>query len=322
MCTISNPILSALVFVDPASARAGPNKRLENKIIAIVKRMNGPSDECRDVLTRCFPNVITDFGNRPANSRTGEWVAPARPEVMILAMTQATFPLHMPLHGRNLAAYAAMGLFLGLVGPFGSYLNNGPAMRIAYWTATSLISCVAFDILHGLARERFARLPQWVLLPLVLLLANIFLAFLTRGLAILLWPFLAKIGWLEWYLQSLLVSLIYAFTFGARKFRSVALAVIPNPPHLGKGVLCLQMEDHYVRIHTLTGSRLILSSLGHAMTGLQGGMQVHRSWWVSRDAVEMVIEDGRNIRLKLHNGVEAPVARTKIARLREAGWLP
>lgn len=84
------------------------------------------------------------------------------------------------------------------------------------------------------------------------------------------------------------------------------------------------MEDHYVRVHTPRGSALVLMSLGQAMAGLKDleGAQTHRSWWVARKAVEGWLEDGRNLRLKLTGGLEAPVSRARIARLRDEGWLP
>jgi DNA-binding LytR/AlgR family response regulator len=58
-----------------------------------------------------------------------------------------------------------------------------------------------------------------------------------------------------------------------------------------------------------------------ALIGDLEGMQVHRSWWVARGAVEDVLRDGRNIRLKLARDVEAPVARAKIADLKDARWI-
>jgi DNA-binding LytR/AlgR family response regulator len=96
------------------------------------------------------------------------------------------------------------------------------------------------------------------------------------------------------------------------------------PPRLGQRLLALEMEDHYVRAHMAAGSALILIPLHRAIAelGSVNGVQTHRSWWVARDAVTGVVRDGRNVRLQLANGVEAPVARTKIASLRAAGLLP
>ena len=83
------------------------------------------------------------------------------------------------------------------------------------------------------------------------------------------------------------------------------------------------MEDHYVRIHTPHGSTLVLSPLGRAIEAIGDleGLQVHRSWWVARHAVEVAVYEGRNLKLRLTGGIEAPVARNQVARLKAAGWL-
>ena len=82
------------------------------------------------------------------------------------------------------------------------------------------------------------------------------------------------------------------------------------------------MEDHYVRAHTMLGSDLVLLRLRDALGELDGieGAQVHRSWWVARDAVEGVERDGRSVRLVLPRGIAAPVARSRMAELTKAGW--
>lgn len=94
------------------------------------------------------------------------------------------------------------------------------------------------------------------------------------------------------------------------------------PPELGSDLIALEMEDHYVRAHTALGSELVLLRLRDALAELDGleGMQVHRSWWVARHAVKDVARDGRNIRLLLDTGIEAPVSRANVAVLKKAGW--
>jgi hypothetical protein len=60
-----------------------------------------------------------------------------------------------------------------------------------------------------------------------------------------------------------------------------------------------------------------------AIAGLKDieGVQTHRSWWVARAAITGVVEDGRNLRLQLVGGLEAPVSRSRVGLLRQAGWL-
>ncbi|WP_312205390.1 LytTR family DNA-binding domain-containing protein [Brevundimonas sp.] len=73
---------------------------------------------------------------------------------------------------------------------------------------------------------------------------------------------------------------------------------------LDRSLVCLQMEDHYVRVHTDVGSELVLMPFFQAIAGLNGleGLQTHRSWWVARAAVTGIVEDGRKLRLTLSNG--------------------
>lgn len=52
-----------------------------------------------------------------------------------------------------------------------------------------------------------------------------------------------------------------------------------------------------------------------------GRVQTYRSWWGARVGVVGVLEDGRNLRLRLNGGLEAPVSRARIGGLREEGWL-
>ncbi|MFZ4072446.1 MAG: LytTR family DNA-binding domain-containing protein [Caulobacterales bacterium] len=83
------------------------------------------------------------------------------------------------------------------------------------------------------------------------------------------------------------------------------------------------MEDHYVRVHRANASTLELASMRAAIValGAREGLQTHRSWWVARDAVAGIQEDGRAATIRLTNGLTAPVARNTIAALRAAGWL-
>ncbi len=81
-----------------------------------------------------------------------------------------------------------------------------------------------------------------------------------------------------------------------------------SPPGLGHEIVALQMEAHYVRVHTPGGSSLILPPLRQAVdelaaTGVQG-LKVHRSWWVTRRTLVGVDRAGRNLRLRLVNGLE------------------
>ncbi len=95
------------------------------------------------------------------------------------------------------------------------------------------------------------------------------------------------------------------------------------PLNISGKLLCLSTEDHYLRIHTNHGDGLILFRLRDAVAELDGadGMQIHRSYWVSRDAIERCEKNGRKTVLILSNGMQVPVSDRFLPTLRDAGWL-
>lgn len=91
----------------------------------------------------------------------------------------------------------------------------------------------------------------------------------------------------------------------------------------GAEVWAVEAEDHYLRLHTSRGQDLILMRLADAIAELEGieGMQVHRSWWIARDAIaDAKRGDGRAL-LTLKDGSTVPVSRTYAGELRDKGWI-
>ncbi|EGF92095.1 lytTr DNA-binding domain protein [Asticcacaulis biprosthecium C19] len=88
-------------------------------------------------------------------------------------------------------------------------------------------------------------------------------------------------------------------------------------------ILALSAEDHYLRVHTSAGETLILMRLYDAIRELDGieGSQIHRSWWVAKDAVADVRRNDGRVALALKNGVAAPVSRSYAKALKGDGWL-
>lgn len=96
------------------------------------------------------------------------------------------------------------------------------------------------------------------------------------------------------------------------------------PFHLQTSELyALSAEDHYVRIHTSKGDTLMLMRLSDAIleTGMIEGLQIHRSWWVAKAAVEDIKSKGRVAEVTLKNNVKAPVSRNALKTLKSVGWL-
>jgi hypothetical protein len=91
------------------------------------------------------------------------------------------------------------------------------------------------------------------------------------------------------------------------------------PPSIGRDLLCLEMQDHYVEAHTSGGSTLLLMRLRDAAAELgEAGLQVHRSWWVAHDAVEAIEQEERRTLLRLRGGRRVPVSRASLPEVRAA----
>lgn len=88
------------------------------------------------------------------------------------------------------------------------------------------------------------------------------------------------------------------------------------PAHIRVDILCLQVEDHYVRVHSSQGSAMILMRFTDALRGLAHipGAQVHRSWWVASRAVNGMKRSGRTAQLLLANDLRVPVSQPYLAQ--------
>jgi DNA-binding LytR/AlgR family response regulator len=234
---------------------------------------------------------------------------------------------------RNLAVALACGLFLGAVGPFGSYLNPSRLTVIAYWVGAVLLGEA---MIGALVRPAALLAPRWGVRPFtavaaMTLVMAVPLSLICHAMATALWPdAVGRIGRLAWYGQTLVIAAgLAAAHQAATLYRPAqpapARAALPPgdflsrlPPSLGRDLIALQMEDHYVRAHTALGSALILIPLRQALEELAHvpGLKVHRSWWVARHAVRSTVQDGRNMRLQLVNGLVAPVSRAHVAVVR------
>lgn len=94
-------------------------------------------------------------------------------------------------------------------------------------------------------------------------------------------------------------------------------------PEVAESLLCLEMEDHYVRVHAAEGSALLHMRMSDAIAELGdfSGLQVHRSWWVAVGAIEAVTKQNRDYKIRLRNGLVVPVSRSRVSALRDQGLL-
>lgn len=89
------------------------------------------------------------------------------------------------------------------------------------------------------------------------------------------------------------------------------------------GIIAVEAQDHYVQVHTREGHELVLYRFRDALRDLKDmdGLQVHRSHWVRRSAVERVAKTGKKYALVLPNDLQVPVSRSYLETARREGLL-
>lgn len=251
----------------------------------------------------------------------------------------------------ELFVMAAIGIVLGVLGPFGTF-PMPIVPRLAAWLAFALIGYACFRpvIAAGAVLSERAAVPRLLAqalacgiaaLPMTLIvgwaLSGMRLARMTADGLADLYPYVLLVGLLATAIQSLLFGRAAptppappepaaspARPEMPRSAPAPATSFLDRlPPALGRDLLCLEMEDHYVRAHTALGSTLLLMRMRDATIELDGieGARVHRSWWVARGAVAGTLRRDRATALRLSNGLEVPVARSELPLLRARGWL-
>jgi hypothetical protein len=250
----------------------------------------------------------------------------------------------------DLSVMTIVGVILALIGPFGS--ADAPlAVRLVSWLLFAWVGYAVYNPI-GWAVEQLHRslhLPEIGLWIAGCLIATIPMSAIVWAIGFWPRPVPMPTGEqaLEAYINVLIIgasiTVLFHLIERSKQASPAAAAERPAaaartapldapapqpaflerlPAHLGTDLIALEMEDHYVRAHTALGSELILMRMRDAVAELQGieGAQVHRSWWVARDAVEDVKREGRNLRLVLPGGIEAPVSRARVTELKQAGW--
>ncbi|WP_025885694.1 hypothetical protein [Asaia prunellae] len=188
-------------------------------------------------------------------------------------------------YGLRAVCIAALGgAFFGLLGPYGSYLNSGPVLRILYW-----VTCAVMGIGLYAGPLFFLRhigcmaqgMKFWSGVIGLVCVLSLLQTIMSRDLALSIWPELAHHlpGWWRWYGQVLLIAqpCVVFVIFGLRRGHWVSGKVGETAPaKIAEGaspvmlpiriaddyprpetILALQMDDHYIRCHQFDGSKLV-----------------------------------------------------------------
>jgi hypothetical protein len=234
---------------------------------------------------------------------------------------------------RGLVVTVAAAAFLAYGGAFDSR-RLPPGERFAYWLALIFGGWLWGAFVAG----RIFRTPTprrrlwWRVAVVSVLLSAPFSLVVALASRLAYHSTFALLDYPGLFLSVLVISLALVTLNVLLDARPPTTAAAPAPPKFldrlplklrGAEVWAVEAEDHYLRLHTSKGQDLILLRLSDAVAELDGleGAQVHRSWWVARDAIAEARRGDGRATLTLKDGAEVPVSRTYARVLRERGWI-
>lgn len=233
----------------------------------------------------------------------------------------------------------ALGLVIGIAGPFGTITALPVMARLAYWVFMVLVTGAAGLILCRSLSVFLARsgLPRLLIALLAGLIAGAPITLLVHSLnALLLSPGDVALGpgalTAALFAISAFISLAVSQAFFAKP---PAMPVLPPytpaprllnrlPKALRAPLISLSATDHYTEVSTTAGRTLLLIRLSDAIAEAAPtpGLRIHRSHWVALDQITTARRDGPRASVTLTNGTELPVSRSHLATLEQTGLLP
>lgn len=240
---------------------------------------------------------------------------------------------------RNFAISAIVGVLMAIAGAFDTYQVE-IVTRLFYWISTIFIgSMIAAGTSVFLDKISFLDERHLIYHLFHLVIISVLITCMVVLVNSWLFDFALNIGALLGFFPTVLsVSIFMTFIHWI-------VSQIPMQSHGIKGVvatnagvalykrlpfkfqkakiLAIHAEDHYLRIYTDVGDTMILMRLYDAIKELEGieGSQIHRSWWVAKDAIEEVVKGDGRINFRLSNGELAPVSRSFQNALKAQNWL-
>lgn len=239
-------------------------------------------------------------------------------------------------------ALFAIGIILGIAGPFGTEEAMRLIPRIFYWIAVSqvtfasgiFVSVLSATTKHktGVQSHIFAACVGVVIGGVICVEIFLFnwgifgISPLRAGYAL---PLLLNIMGVSVIIR-VAISVIQPHKADPidRSESTIAPAQAPQAKLLDRlpfdkrgALISLSVNDHYVDVTTTKGTEMILMRLVDAIGEAGQGLQVHRSHWVATNHIISVTKDGAKAVIKTTDGRDIPVSRTYVPILKEAGFL-
>ena len=241
---------------------------------------------------------------------------------------QAQFKDH-----RFVAWMGALIFVLTIAGPFGTLESFNLLERFAYWAIVAPTTFITASLTATICTVYFINkgLNEWlsyaiggsvagIPIGLIVWLINIGLERSSFG---------ATTGLIEMTIKTTLVTLPVTLllkvlskphegAFDTDKTTDTSALFFKRLPHkIGRDLISLQAQDHYILVVTSAGSEMVLMRLSDAIKelGTHKGIQTHRSWWVAeKHIVNMATENGKK-HIYLTNGQKIPISRTYLKQV-------
>jgi len=222
-----------------------------------------------------------------------------------------------------------ISIILAFMAPFGTDEIGPLILRFGYWAVvvvcTALTATLLGDAVMIACKNKIGKNAAIALSSLA---SAVGVCIVVTGLNWLVfgffplgpqtWPLLSTV-----FAISLVISGIFAF-LDSQPIEASAPPLLARLPFERRGaLLSLSAEDHYVNVRTKKGNHMLLIRLADAMNevGSTEGLQVHRSHWVARAAIQSAMRDGDRAILTLVDGAEIPASRKFVPDLKTAGIL-
>lgn len=221
---------------------------------------------------------------------------------------------------------AGVTLILVLAGPFGTYDAMTFTERAIYWTliafggfgigsfcsmliTTWIENHAVNDNLALLLGGALAGVPVAAYVALV---GSVFFQEEFVGAFTALVPYCVPIVLIVAWLYELSATRIEPVSVSQRHVSDTSSAVWKKlPPEIGRDIVHIQAQDHYVRVTTTTGSTLILMTMNEteAVFAKHGVIRVHRSWCVRLAHVQALKRRNGQAFASMITGDEIPIGR-------------
>ena len=253
----------------------------------------------------------------------------------------------------SLVAILAVGVFIGYLSPFG--MDEIPVIwSMTYWVITCACGYIIYMPASYYGDKYLVKfIPQhWLRIAISAFFASIVMTFVVPILSWLFFSITINFAKQFIYIFPKCIVIGGLFTFisllqdylKAQKAELLAQKEL-NEMHQAQvekmhnqpfekftallpvdkrgDLYCLEMADHYVKVYTSKGHHLLLMRFKDALELLvhSSGLQTHRSWWVTKSAITAMNKEGRKVSLSLINGVEVPVSRTYLDKVKAANIL-